>query len=215
MRPGAPYQEERPASRVSCRHAADGEADQVREAAASAPSTSCPQAPRQKGRPVEPRHQAAADDRARADSPSATQSASNPSAKGSSGMIARWQKETSDAPAARRGGQLDGNPELSRACRPARVRVRGDLRRRLPRGGRRMPRRRSLPTSSICIAAALCVSSCRSLSHLGLDQLVLRGTDTNSPAAIENRRPRAREPGEQDRVLRAAAAATPAISETL
>ena len=71
-----------------------------------------------------------------------------------------------------------------------------------------MPRRRSMPTSSACSAAALCVSSCRSLATSAWTSSFCEETDTNSPGGHRERAGREPgEPGEQDRVLRPAAAA--------
>ena len=47
------------------------------------------------------------------------------------------------------------------------------------------PRRRSMPASSACSAAALWVSSCRSLSTSAWISSFCEETETNSPAAIE------------------------------
>ena len=73
-----------------------------------------------------------------------------------------------------------------------------------------------MPTSSTCSAAALCVSSCRSLSTSAWTSSFCEETDTNSPAAIENA-PAASPASPVSRIAcwEPPPPPTPAISETL
>src|ERR1700722_8572949 len=104
-------------------------------------------------------------------------------------MIAPRANDTSDAPAATSGdGSSAGlTPSSSNAWMASALAGWGETSAAAWRAvAALMPRRRSMPTSSSCSAAALVLSSCCSLSTSDWTSSFCEETETNSPAAIEN-----------------------------
>src|ERR1700678_1094325 len=124
-------------------------------------------------------------------------------------MIAPMENATSDAAAAISGeGRSDGlTPSSSNAWMASALSGCAEISAAASRAvAALMPRRRSMPTSSARSAAAVLASSWRFL--FGLPQLVLRGARHKSPRGHRERaRREPGEAGEQDRMLRTAAAA--------